>query len=612
MSHARQQRVAIYTRKSSEEGLEKEFNSLHAQREACEAYIISQRELGWKALPQAYDDGGLSGGSMERPALKRLLDDVAARRVDVIVVYKIDRLTRSLMDFAKIMATFDRHDVSFVSVTQQFNTSTSMGRLTLNMLLSFAQFEREVTAERIRDKFAASKARGMWMGGVIPIGYDVQDRKLVINQQEALAIRWLFDTYLELGSVPDLVEAAKAKGLCSKRRVYRDGKVLGGGPIQRSHLYVILTNPVYLGKTRHKGRIHQGQHEAIIEAEVFDEVQRRMQANASMHRKANTAGTTDAGRRRSMRDGPEGLAGHSQLQGTTDPDGRPHSRGLHLLTGLLFDETGDRLSPSHASKNGCRYRYYVSHRLLTKKRQDADAWRLPASALETIIVRQLTALLTDPVRLIDLSFGPGANNLSATLSADDTLAIRTASAQAASVLGKGSVDARRTLLRQLIARIVVSPQAIRIELDRHGLQTTILPSLPSAEATSQAEPVIIDVPMRLRRRGIEARLVLGTPALPTSRPDPALANLLADAHHLMERLTTGEHSSLPELAIATGRSATEISRVLPLAFLAPDIVRSILDGSQPVELTAQCLKRTKPIPQLWHRQRQRLGFTPAA
>lgn len=314
MSGRRQLRVAIYTRKSSEQGLEQEFNSLHAQREACEAYIASQRELGWRPLPARYDDGGLSGGSMERPALQCLLNDVRARRVDVVVVYKIDRLTRSLMDFSKIVAVFDEHAVSFVSVTQQFNTATSMGRLTLNMLLSFAQFEREVTAERIRDKFAASKAKGMWMGGVVPLGYEVKDRKLIVNKAEARSVRWLFDTYLELGSVIRLRDAAEQQGIRSKRRTYKSGRNLGGKPLTRGHLHAILINPLYAGKIAYKGKIHNGQHAAIIDQETFDRVQALLKEN-SVRR----------------------LASNNFSQ-------------PHLLTGMLFDETGDRLSPTHASK----------------------------------------------------------------------------------------------------------------------------------------------------------------------------------------------------------------------------------------------------------------------
>lgn len=304
-------RCAIYTRKSSEEGLEQEFNSLDAQREACSAFIASQTGLGWKLFPEQYNDGGISGGSMERPALQRLLADIEAGRIDVVVVYKIDRLTRALMDFARIVEIFDRQGVSFVSVTQQFNTTTSMGRLTLNVLLSFAQFEREVTAERIRDKIAASKKKGMWMGGVVPLGYQVKDRKLLIEQDEAKIVRHLFDRYLELGSVPQLVDEAHAITLPANGR-------RGGKPFGRGNLYHLLANPIYVGKIRHKQELHEGEHQAIIDPDRFERVQALLAA---------------------------------QKQARSSPANQPDA---HRLTGLLFDDSGDRLSPSHATKRGKR------------------------------------------------------------------------------------------------------------------------------------------------------------------------------------------------------------------------------------------------------------------
>ncbi|MGH9552273.1 MAG: recombinase family protein, partial [Terriglobales bacterium] len=269
-------RCAIYTRKSSEEGLEQEFNSLQAQREACEAFITSQKGEGWQALPAHYDDGGWSGGTLDRPALERLLADIRASKVDVVLVYKIDRLTRSLLDFAKIVEVFDAHGVSFVSVTQAFNTSTSMGRLTLNVLLSFAQFEREVTGERIRDKIAASKRKGMWMGGFEPLGYDVKDRMLVINRDEAKSVRFIFRRYLELGSVYKLKDELAAKRITSKLRPNANGKARGGRPIAAGALYHLLQNPIYCGRIAHKGQSYEGVHEAIIEPELWEAVQRSL------------------------------------------------------------------------------------------------------------------------------------------------------------------------------------------------------------------------------------------------------------------------------------------------------------------------------------------------
>jgi len=274
-------RCAVYTRKSSEEGLEQDFNSLHAQREACEAFIRSQRGEGWRLIETAYDDGGLSGGTLDRPALQHLFADIAQHRVDTVVVYKVDRLTRSLMDFAKIVELFDRHRVSFVAVTQQFNTTTSMGRLTLNILLSFAQFEREVIGERVRDKIAASKKKGMWMGGVAPLGYAIEHRKLVVLPSEAGTVRRIFDRYRELGSVRLLKQELDKQGIRSKRRADRNGALSGGQLFSRGALYALLSNPIYIGEIAHKGARYPGQHEAVLEREIWDGVQAQLRSGAS-------------------------------------------------------------------------------------------------------------------------------------------------------------------------------------------------------------------------------------------------------------------------------------------------------------------------------------------
>jgi site-specific DNA recombinase len=323
-------RCAIYTRKSSEEGLEQSFNSLHAQREACEAYILSQRHEGWQLLPARYDDGGFSGGTMERPALTRLLEDIASKRVDTVVVYKVDRLTRSLAAFAKIVEQFDKQGISFVSVTQQFNTTTSMGRLTLNVLLSFAQFEREVTGERIRDKIAASKRKGMWMGGVVPLGYELRDRQLSIQPAEAERVQQIFRAYLEQGCVSKLRTYLEQQGIRSKQRISRNGRASGGVVFSRGALYQMLQNRIYLGEITHKDKSFPGQQPAIIEQELWDRVQARMQANLQGGRK------------------------------------RPRSTEKSLLAGLVCDGEGNRFTPTHANKRGKRYRYYCSRALLKK------------------------------------------------------------------------------------------------------------------------------------------------------------------------------------------------------------------------------------------------------
>ena len=336
-------RCAIYTRKSSEEGLDQSFNSLDAQREACQAYIQSQRHEGWKALSVRYDDGGFSGGNMDRPALKKLLEDIAAKQIDTVVVYKVDRLTRSLADFAKIVEQFDRQDVSFVSVTQQFNTTTSMGRLTLNVLLSFAQFEREVTGERIRDKVAASKRKGMWMGGVVPLGYDIVDRKMVINIKEAETVREIYRSYLRLGCVTKLRQHLDRIGIRSKERVSRFGKRWGGTSISRGALYEILKNPLYSCEVHYRGAVYPGQHEAILGRKQWEQVQTRLKENLQAPRRRRT-----------------GTAMKS------------------LLTGLLYDSAGNRFVPTHSTKLGKRYRYYTSQTVISgSKSAVSDPTRLP-------------------------------------------------------------------------------------------------------------------------------------------------------------------------------------------------------------------------------------------
>src|SRR5690349_132318 len=359
-------RCAIYTRKSSEDGLEQEFNSLDAQREACLAYITSQRHEGRKALPTHYDDGGFSGGTLNRPAVQRLLADIRAGRIDLVVIYKVDRLTRSLADFAKLVEIFDAHRVSFVSITQHFNTTTSIGRLTLNMLLSFAQFEREVTGERIRDKIAASKRRGMWMGGSLPLGYDVRDRKLVINEPEAETVRRIFRCYLELGSVRLLQQRLSAEGLRSKLRRMTDRSLPGGQPLDRGALHHILQNHVYRGEISHKGAVYPGEHPAIVDQALWAAVQKQL----AEHRIAR-------------------------------PD-RPNGTAPSLLTGLLHDAAGDRLVPSHAVKAGKRYRYYISSHLITGSRSDdPDGIRVPSAELEKGVIERIGQLLTDRSALFE-------------------------------------------------------------------------------------------------------------------------------------------------------------------------------------------------------------------
>jgi site-specific DNA recombinase len=351
-------RCAIYTRKSSEEGLEQSFNSLDAQREACHAFIVSQRHEGWRALTARYDDGGYSGATLDRPALQRLLDDVENNKVDTIVVYKVDRLTRSLADFAKIVEALDARKVSFVSVTQQFNTTSSMGRLTLNVLLSFAQFEREVTGERIRDKIAASKRKGMWMGGNVPLGYELKDRKLIVNLEEAKLVSSFFNLYLQLGCVSRLKAKLDQEAIKTKMRTSAVGNRSGGGSFSRGALYHILKNRIYLGEIPHRGLSHPGEHKAIVPLALWDKVQAQLRSD-------------NQGRRNGV---------------------RTHSPSL--LTGLLEDAEGRRFIPSHTVKNGKRYRYYVSQVATNGLGTQRKSTRLPAHDIEKAVSLRLEWLLT--------------------------------------------------------------------------------------------------------------------------------------------------------------------------------------------------------------------------
>jgi DNA invertase Pin-like site-specific DNA recombinase len=355
-------RCAIYTRKSSEEGLEQDYNSLHAQREACEAFIRSQAGEGWRLVKTAYDDGGFSGGTMERPALQQLMADIREGSVDIVVVYKVDRLTRSLADFVRMVELFDAQSVSFVAVTQQFNTTTSMGRLTLNVLLSFAQFEREVIGERIRDKVAASKRKGIWMGGTLPIGYDLRERKLVINDNEAKTVRHIFERYLELGSVRLLKRELDRRGIVSAAKASRKGNIRGGKSFSRGALYSLLSSPTYVGEIRHKKERHPGQHEPIVSRDLWERVQQQLRSRATRQSEARR-----------------------EMQAARSP-----------LAGKLFDESGEPLYLQGAAKGQRRYRYYVSRRLVRGESERAEkGWRVSALEIEKTVSAAAEAMLAD-------------------------------------------------------------------------------------------------------------------------------------------------------------------------------------------------------------------------
>jgi DNA invertase Pin-like site-specific DNA recombinase len=546
---------AIYTRKSSEEGLEQNFNSLDSQREACAAYIQSQKALGWKAVASRYDDGGFTGGNMERPGLQRLLADIAAHRERIEVVYKVDRLTRSLADFAKLVELFDAHEVSFVSVTQQFNTTTSMGRLTLNVLLSFAQFEREVTGERIRDKIAASKRKGMWMGGMAPIGYVAKDRQLVADPQQAARVQQIYRLYLELGCVRRLQAELSRRGWVTPARATRRADAKGGRPFSRGHLHAILRNPIYLGKIVHRQTVFDGQHPAIIEQSLWDAVQEQLRSN----RQGERSGIS---------------ASHPSL-----------------LTGLVFDERGNRLTPTHAKKGARRYRYYAAGELLQDGRRAApDALRIPAQALEDAVVQALNAWLTDESRLMHWIGGRSPSEVRRLLD----------------VAGKAARQVREAPaghLARWIERVVVSADSLTVAVNLSALW-------PDKERQESGQsPIQITVPVRLQRCGSTMRLIVKAPgALPRCKPDATLVGLLARAKDWFGRLTSGQTQSVAEIAQAEGVTTAYVTRVTYLAMLAPDIVQSITRGDHPPTLNAGRLIRQVPLPMDWAEQRALLGL----
>ena len=554
----KQIRCAIYTRKSSEEGLEQDFNSLHAQREACAAYVLSQASEGWNLNPDEYDDGGLSGGSLERPALKRLLADIDAGRIDIIVVYKVDRLTRSLLDFAKLVEMFDKAGTSFVSITQSFNTTTSMGRLTLNMLLSFAQFEREVTAERIRDKIAASKAKGMWMGGTPPLGYCPNGRSLAIVEDHATLIRDIFRRYLELSNVRLVAEQLEAEGINTPHRIASTGREFGDCRFSRGQIYKILSNPIYVGDIAYQGKLYAGLHPAIIDRDTYAQVQQQLAEHIQGERRAARA---------------------------VSPS---------LLAGLIVDEAGEPLVATHACKpvlsgaegGKIRYRYYVSRALQHEPGNGLQGLRIPARELEGAVITRLAEALDDPLDLM------GALGIPL-----EPTELRTATANA-SQLTKVVRGKERLVIRTLIGKVQVLAREIKIEINVHQLTE----KMGLGHAKPEQLTITFIIPVRLTRSGMAMRLIHtnGKAASPQP-PDPALIRLLLKAQTWWARLADGK-IDITTLARNEGVNTSWVSRVVRLNFLAPPIVSSILDGDQSVRLNANSMVSTGGIPINWAEQ----------
>ncbi len=488
-------RCAIYTRVSSDLGLEQEFNSLDNQREASEAYVKSQAHEGWTCLPDLYDDGGFSGGSLERPGLQRILEDIRAKKIDIVVVYKVDRLTRSLADFAKLVELFDANGVSFVSVTQAFNTTNSMGRLTLNVLLSFAQFEREVTAERIRDKIAASKRKGIRMGGPVPFGYGLENKRLIVNPEEADSVRTIFRRYLELGCLTKLLRDLEARGIVTKLSQLGSGKTRGGIPFTKGPLHYLLRNRVYVGDLVHKEQHFRGEHQPIIDRELFDAVQ------VTLTSKANT---------------------------------REHARinNQSILVGRIFDDRGNRMTPSTAKKGGARYRYYVSAPLNQGRREDVGSVpRVPAPEIETLVVNALQ--------------------------------------QRASALNEERPESMSgaDAVREFVEKIVVQRGAVELELKGEGNSPLTLPWAPPPPTRRRdvipvGGQLDVDEPIRSETR---ARLLEG----------------IARGRSWLDELLLGQMTDTKQIAVREGCSDRSVRMTLSLAFLNPKLVTAAVEGRLP-------------------------------
>lgn len=510
---AKQLRCAIYTRKSTEHGLDLEFNSLDAQREACESYIKSQTHEGWSALRTRYDDPAFSGGNLDRPALQRLLKDIDAGLIDVVVVYKIDRLTRSLADFAKLVIAFDAKAISFVAVTQQFNTTTSMGRLTLNVLLSFAQFERELSSERVRDKIAASRKKGKWTGGGVPLGYAIKDKKLTIDSAGAETVRTIFSRYLVLGSFQKLVDELNEKGVVTSMRE-KNGIKSGGVPFTYGPLAYLLKNRTYLGETGHKGSWFSGEHEGIVDREVFEQVQQLL--------KTNSLGRT--GRRQ---------------------------QNAALLTGLLFDDRGNRMSPSFTVKRGVRYSFYVSSAILTGRKRDAGS------------VTRVSALDIDAAVL---------------------KAMRTRSNVDRGENGTQPQD----IIRDNVSRIAVGSTAIIVTVKR----------------TSDNAQSLIEIPWSSSDQSPRAPVKIFQDTTPV--PNLVLVQAIVRSHVWLSSLLDDTYKSIDDLARAVGIHPKVVRNRIRMAFLAPNITLSILQGTQPALITVSDLAELRAID--WRAQHDVLNF----
>lgn len=553
-------RCAIYTRKSTEDGLEQEFNSLDAQYEACAAYALSQQHEGWVVLKDRYDDGGFSGGNMERPGLKRLLADIETGKINIVLLYKIDRLTRSLTDFSKIVEVMDGAGASFVSITQSFNTTTSMGRLTLNMLLSFAQFEREVTGERIRDKIAASKKKGMWMGGPVPIGYEVRDRKLVAKPDEAEQVRHIMQRYLALGSVPALAEELNEQGYRTKVQQRTSGPHRGGSIYRRGTLYHLLSNRIYSGMIVHKGKAYPGEHQPIIDEEFWQKVQAMLTSNA---------------------------CGSSRRKRNQNPS---------LLVGKVFDGEGRAMTPTHAQRGKKRYRYYVTR---PDEVKGSPAWRVNAHDLERLVCEQISQQFNAERIVHGLAQGCDQN-------ARDVVKLRERATANHDILSSGKAHQKADLLERIVGRVDLQKEHVTIMLDGTGLARE-LNVTADLLADNRLELIVPAVKVR---RGHQLRLIIPAPnqaIAPAPRRDPRLIALVAEAITARDLVEGLPDQSIASIAAKHGRCRTRLGKLVQLACLDPKIIKAIVEGRQPEALNAKRLASAQ-LPFAWDEQRRLLGF----
>lgn len=516
-------RCAIYTRVSTDQGLDQDFNSLDAQSDASQAYIRSQAHAGWRQIRTRYDDGGYSGGTTDRPALKRLLEDVKAGKVDVIVVYKVDRLTRSLADFAKLVELFDKRGVSFVSVTQQFNTTTSMGRLTLNVLLSFAQFEREVTSERIRDKIAASKRKGLWVGGMVPLGYQVKNRKVVVIKNEAERVRTIFQRYLELGSLDRLLEDLRERKILTRVRTLSTGRTVGGIPFARGSLGHLLRNRFYIGEVNYKGEVCPGEQPAILDRDLFEVVQKKLEEQRTSHTKIRAESES-------------------------------------LLMGRIFDDRGNRMTPSFARKAGKRYRYYISSALMQGQAKLAGTIRrVPAPEVEALVLQAVRQRLK----------------------------------------AAGSIP-DRDLVNNHIARVEVHENQVVVKLtgktDRAAKRTTnsgVLHITWQKVAMKRRREILLPASTQQDMRPIR------------SETRVALVTAIARGRHWLDELVTGAATDVEQIATRENCSVRQINLTISLAFLSPILVKAAVEGRLPRGIG---IARLRDAPAEWSRQHAMLGL----